>query len=110
MPAPIEPVNNLPLGKYEVTLKPTEKTRSAAEGCPVPLEVRIVGRAGEAELTIQPGAQSVQNGFIVASVAAQAVGGTVCTRTHTHNTYSLDLDAKLRQEHIFSSLVVQRTA
>lgn len=67
VPAPIEPVNNLPLGKYEVTLKPTEKTRSAAEGCPVPLEVWIMGRAGEAELTIQPGAQSVQNGFIVAS-------------------------------------------
>ena len=80
---PLEPHNTLPLGKYEVTIKPKENTKSAAEGSSVPLRVCLVGRAGKADLTIAPGANSIQNGFIVASVAAQAVGDVsqVCVET-----------------------------
>lgn len=63
-----------------MSIKPTEKTTSAVDGCPVPLQIRIMGRAGKVELTVEPGtaaAHTQNGGFIIASVSSQAIGDMV---------------------------------
>ena len=43
----------------------------------MPLRVTIVGRAGQAELTIAAGMETVRNGYIVAQFTAKAVGDMI---------------------------------